>query len=96
VYFYATRDRHAWTRARLLNPYWSSRGLKNNQNDAYDAVAIRETVGWPTTRLLPNNNLWQQVARALHRFRFQLIKWRTALAKEICGLLAESGKHSHN
>jgi hypothetical protein len=40
--------------------------------------------------------LWQQVARALHRFRFQLIKWRTALAKEICGLLAESGKHSHN
>jgi transposase len=42
-------------------------------------------------RFVPNKNTSQQDVQALHRIRAQLIKWRTALANEIRGLLAEYG-----
>src|SRR5271155_4091873 len=42
-------------------------------------------------RFVPNKNGVQQDVQALHRIRFQLIKWRTALANEIRGLLGEYG-----
>ncbi len=42
-------------------------------------------------RFLPNETPSQQDVQALHRIRTQLIKWRTALANEIRGLLAEYG-----
>jgi transposase len=42
-------------------------------------------------RFVPVKSAAQQDVQALHRIRFQLIKWRTALANEIRGLLAEYG-----
>ena len=40
---------------------------------------------------VPAKSATQQDVQALHRIRFQLIKWRTALANEIRCLLAEYG-----
>jgi transposase len=71
---------------RFAKPY-----VKSNKNDANDAEAICEAVGWPSMRFVPNKSAAQQDVQALHRIRAQLIKWRTALANEICGLLAEYG-----
>jgi transposase len=42
-------------------------------------------------RFVPVKNAAQQDIQALHRIRSQLIKWRTALANEIRGLLGEYG-----
>jgi transposase len=42
-------------------------------------------------RFVANKNTAQQDVQALHRIRAQLIKWRTALANETRGLLAEYG-----
>ena len=42
-------------------------------------------------RFVPAKSQAQQDVQAIHRIRAQLIKWRTALANEIRGLLAEYG-----
>jgi transposase len=56
-----------------------------------DAAAICEVVGRPSMRFVPVKSAAQQDVQALHRIRFQLIKWRTTLANEIRGLLGEYG-----
>ena len=90
---------HFWTReigklgheARLMSPHFVKPYVKSNKNDANDAEAICEAVGRPSMRFVPNKNTSQQDVQALHRIRAQLIKWRTALANELRGLLAEYG-----
>lgn len=90
---------HFWAReigklgheARLISPHFVKPYVKSNKNDANDAEAICEAVGRPSMRFVPNKNTSQQDVQALHRIRAQLIKWRTALANEIRGLLAEYG-----
>jgi transposase len=90
---------HFWAReigklghaARLMSPHFVKPYVKSNKNDANDAEAICEAVGRPSMRFVPNKNTSQQDVQALHRIRAQLIKWRTALANEIRGLLAEYG-----
>jgi transposase len=90
---------HFWARemgklghqARLMSPHFVKPYVKNNKNDANDAEAICEAVGRPSMRFVPNKNTSQQDVQALHRIHAQLIKWRTALANEIRGLLAEYG-----
>jgi transposase len=67
------------------------RRRKSQKNDGNDAEAICEAAGRPTMRFVPVKNGIQQDVQALHRIRFQLVKWRTALANEIRGLLAEYG-----
>jgi transposase len=90
---------HFWAReisklghaARLMSPHFVKPYVKSNKNDANDAEAICEAVGRPSMRFVPNKNTSQQDVQALHRIRARLIKWRTALANEIRGLLAEYG-----
>jgi transposase len=90
---------HFWAReisklgheARLMSPHFVKPYVKSNKNDANDAEAICEAVGRPSMRFVPSKSTSQQDVQALHRIRAQLIKWRTALANEIRGLLAEYG-----
>jgi transposase len=42
-------------------------------------------------RFVPSKSTSQEDVQALHRIRAQLIEWRTALANETRGLLAEYG-----
>jgi len=63
---------------------------KSQKNDGNDAEAICEAAR-PSMRFLPVKSAPQQDVQALHRIRFKLIKWRTALANEIRGLLGEYG-----
>jgi transposase len=74
-----------------MSPHFVKPYVRSNKNDANDAEAICEAVGRPSMRFVPNKNTSQQDVQALHRIRTQLIKWRTALANEIRGLLAEYG-----
>jgi transposase len=76
---------------RLMSPHFVKPYVKSNKNDANDAAAICEAVGRPSMRFVPPKNTAQQDVQAVHRIRAQLIKWRTALANEIRGLLAEHG-----
>jgi transposase len=90
---------HFWVReiskfghqVQLMSPHLVKPYVKGNKNDANDAAAICEAVGRPSMRFVPNKSTAQQDVQALHRIRAQLIKWRTALANEIRGLLAEYG-----
>lgn len=90
---------HYWAReierlghtVRLMSPHFVAPYRKSQKNDGNDADAICEAVGRPSMRFVPAKSATQQDVQALHRIRFQLIKWRTALANEIRGLLAEYG-----
>jgi transposase len=74
-----------------MSPHFVAPYRKTQKNDGNDADAICEAVGRPSMRFVPVKSAVQQDVRALHRIRFQLIKWRTALDNEIRGLLAEYG-----
>jgi transposase len=90
---------HYWAReiqklghtARLMSPHFVTPYRKSQKNDGNDAEAVCEAVGRPSMRFVPIKSAPQQDIQALHRIRFQLIKWRTALANEIRGLLGEYG-----
>ncbi len=90
---------HYWAReieklghtAKLMSPHFVTPYRKSQKNDGNDAEAICEAVGRPSMRFVPIKRAPQQDIQALHRIRFQLIKWRTALANEIRGLLGEYG-----
>jgi transposase len=90
---------HYWAReiqklghtARLMSPHFVTAYRKNQKNDGNDAEAICEAVGRPSMRFVPIKSASQQDIQAVHRIRFQLIKWRTALANKVRGLLGEYG-----
>jgi transposase len=90
---------HYWAReiqklghiARLTSPHFVTAYRKNQKNDGNDAEAICEAVGRPSMRFVPIKSASQQDVQAVHRIRFQLIKWRTALANKVRGLLGEYG-----
>lgn len=90
---------HYWAReieklghtVRLMSPQFVAPYRKSQKNDGNDAAAICEAVGRPSMRFVPVKSAAQQDVQALHRIRFQLIKWRTALANEMRGLLGEYG-----
>jgi transposase len=90
---------HYWAReiqklghtARLMSPHFVTAYRKGQKNDGNDAEAICEAVGRPSTRFVPIKSASQQDIQAVHRIRFQLIKWRTALANKVRGLLGEYG-----
>lgn len=90
---------HDWARetaklghaVRLMSPHCVKPYRKSQKNDGNDAEAICEAAGRRSMRFVPVKSGSQQDVQALHRIRFQLIKWRTALANEIRGLLGEYG-----
>lgn len=90
---------HFWAReisklghqVRMMSPHLVRPYRKSSKNDSNDAQAICEAVGRPSMRFVPAKSQAQQDVQAIHRIRAQLIKWRTALANEIRGLLAEYG-----
>jgi transposase len=90
---------HHWARefeqfghtVKLMSGHFVAPYRKSQKNDGNDAEAICEAVSRPSMRFVPVKKAAQQDVQALHRIRSQLIKWRTALANEIRGLLAEYG-----
>jgi transposase len=75
----------------LIAPPFVKAYVKSPKHDARDAEAICEAITRPTMRLVPIKRVEQQDLQALHRIRERLIKARTALVHEICGLLNEYG-----
>jgi|SRR5882724_7138278 transposase len=67
---------------QVVKPY-----VKSNKNDMADAEAMGEAVTRPTMRFVPIKERTQHDLQAFHRVRERLVKARTALIHEICGLL---------
>jgi transposase len=90
---------HHWARTfralghevRLISPQFVAPYVKGNKNDYNDAEGICEAVGRPGMRFVAVKTLAQQEVQALHRLRQSAIKWRTALANQLRGLLGEYG-----
>jgi transposase len=88
---------HYWARqfrahghdVRLSAPQFLNAYVQSPQNDARDAEASCEAVPRPTRRVVPIKRVEPQDLQALHRVRERLLKARTALVKEIRGLLSE-------
>ncbi len=91
AHFWAREISRLGHQVRIMSPHFVRPYLKSSKNDSNDAEAICEAVGRPSMRFVPAKSQSQQDVQALHRVRAQLIKWRTALANEIRGLLAEHG-----
>jgi len=90
---------HYWARClreqghevKLMAPQFVQPYVKANKNDRRDAAAIAEAVTRPSRRFVPVKDVTQQDIQALHRGRERLVTARTALVKEMRGLLAEYG-----
>lgn len=65
--------------------------VKNQKNDAHDAVAICEAALRPNMRCVTPNTVEQQDLQNLHRIRERLVRSRTGLCNQIRGLLLEYG-----
>jgi transposase len=90
---------HHWAReigklgheARLMSPQFVKPYVKSNKNDYNDAEGICEAVSRPGMRFVSIKTVEQQDVQALHRMRQLVVKYRTALANQIRGLLGEYG-----
>ena len=90
---------HYWARClraqghevQLMAPQFVKPYVKANTNARRDAAAIAEAVTRPRMRFVPVKDVTQQDIQALHRGRERLVTARTALVKEMRGLLAEYG-----
>jgi transposase len=91
AHYWARQFREHGHDVRLIAPQFVKAYVKSPKNDARDAEAICEAVTRPTMRCVPIKRIEQQDLQALHRVRERLIKARTALVKEIRGLLSEYG-----
>jgi len=78
-------------KVRLVAPQFVKPYVKSNKNDANEAEAICETMGWPHIGFVSVKSIEQQDIQAAHRVRAELIKQRTAKANQIRGLVAEYG-----
>ena len=72
--------------AQFIIPY-----RKSGKNDANDAEAICEAVGRPNMHCVEVKTEEQQAVLMVHRARSLLVANRTALVKQIRGLLGEFG-----
>jgi transposase len=90
---------HSWARrfrdhgheVKLMAPQFVKPYVKSHKNDSRDAEAIAEAMTRPTMRFVPTKEVDQQDLQALHRVRERLIGARTALVKEVHGLMHEYG-----
>jgi len=71
---------------QIVNPY-----VKGNKNESRDAEASWEAVSCPPMRFGPLKTGEIQEIQVIHRLRSRLSKERTAVVKQIRGLLAERG-----
>jgi len=72
--------------AQYVKPY-----VKTNKSDYIDAEAIAEAVQRPTMRFVPIKTEEQLDLQAVHRVRERWVMRRTAVIKQIRGLLLEHG-----
>jgi transposase len=86
---WARRFREHGHEVRLIGPPCVTASVKSPQHDARDAEAICDAMSCPTRRFVPIQQPEPLDLHALHRVRERLIKARTALVKEIRGLLNE-------
>jgi transposase len=91
AHYWARRFREHGHEVRLIAPQFVKAYVKSPKNDTRDAEAICEAVTRSTRRFVPIKQLEPQDLQALHRVRERLVKARTALVKEIRGLLSEYG-----
>jgi transposase len=91
AHYWARRFREHGHAVRLIAPQFVKAYVKSPKNDARDAQAICEAVTRPTMRFVPIKRVEPQDLQALHQVRERLVKARTALVNEICGLLSEYG-----
>jgi transposase len=76
---------------RLMPAQYGKPYVKTNKNDFLDAEAIAEAVGRPTMRFVPIKTEEQLDLQSLPRVRERWVMRRTAVIKQIRGLLLERG-----
>ena len=99
VFMEACYTAHPWGRAiaelghtvKLIPPYQVKPFVIGNKNDHNDAIAIAEASIRPKATFVPVKSLEQQDIQSLQRIRERLMKYRTATANQLRGLLAEYG-----
>lgn len=72
--------------AQFVRPF-----VQSNKTDAADAKAIWTAIRQPGMRTVGGKTEEQQAMLALHRMRFQLVKFRTMQVNQLRGLLYEFG-----
>ncbi len=90
---------HYWAReiskfgheVRLISPHFVRPYVKSNKTDASDAQAIWTAGQQPEMRFVAVKKEGQQAILALHRMRYQLVKFRTMQVNQIRGILYEFG-----
>ena len=76
---------------KLIAPQYVKPYVKGNKNDYNDAEAIAEAAQRPNMRFVPIKSVERQDVQNFHCQRERVKKERTALVKQVRGLLAEYG-----
>lgn len=76
---------------RMMAPQFVKPYVKSGKNDRNDAEGIAEACTRPSMRYVPVKTVEQQAILSIHRARELLVKYRTAQAGQIRGLLLEEG-----
>jgi transposase len=95
----ACSSAHHWARAliamghrvKLIPPAYVKPYVRRNKNDAVDAEAICEAVGWPNMRFVAVRAIENQAELMRHRTRKLLAGNRTRMLNALRGHLAEIG-----
>jgi transposase len=87
----ARRFREHGHEVQLRAPQFVKPYVQANKNARRDAEAIADAVTRPTMRFVATKNVGQQDLQALPRVRERLMGERTALVKEVHGLMAAYG-----
>lgn len=85
--YWARRFRAHGHEVKRMAPPFVKPYVKAHKNDSRDAEAIAAAVPRPTRRFVPIKDVDQHDIQALHRVRERLRGERTALGKEVHGLM---------
>jgi len=78
-------------KVKLVSPQYVKPFVKGNKHDKNDTEVIAEAASRPTMRFVTMKTVKQQDVQSMHRIRERIIQQRTALCKQIRGLLSEYG-----
>ena len=91
AFFWQRRFEALGHEVKIIAPQYVKPFVKRQKNDRNDAEAICTALRQPNMRFVPKKAIEQQDIQLLHRARRRLVNHRTALVRQMRGILLDRG-----